>query len=199
MRLHRTLEEPAMQHSRREGQFDDGFNCSQILAHSKSPPILREEYYGRKTMKKSSLIVSIAGIATLILPLSLSAQDQEEEAAIPPLSDVWIIVPKRGMEAQFAEAVAADIALRAAGDDSREWIAYTVEIGHNRNLVQFRSCCFNWADQDAYEAEEDEKGFNANWNENVDRMSITTIATLNGLTGKTAIGRTRAPTGHTTA
>ncbi len=62
-------------------------------------------------MKKSSLIVSIAAMAGLILPLSLLAQDEEEGQG--PLADVWFVVPKRGMEAQFSEAMAAHIAFRA--------------------------------------------------------------------------------------
>ena len=93
---------------------------------------------------------------------------------IKPYGDAMIVPVVQHAEETAGDVfdmchVNADVAVAFMGDDSREWIAYTVEIGHNRNLVQFRSCCFNWADQDAYEAEEDEKGFNANWNENVDQ------------------------------
>jgi len=118
-------------------------------------------------MKKSSLIVSIAGIAALILPLSLLAQDQEEEQG--PLADVWVVVAKRGMEAQFSEAMKAHMAFRAEAEEMRDWQAYRVVVGHHLNLIQFRSCCFDWADLDAHEAEDAEKGLSANFNENVDQ------------------------------
>lgn len=117
-------------------------------------------------MKKTAVITSfIAGIA-LIAPLSLFAAE-DEEAAPPPLTEVWIVVPKAGMENQFHRAVEADKAFREKAGDSRNWLAYTVAIGHTYNAVQFRACCFNWADQDAYEADSQEKGLGDNWDENV--------------------------------
>ena len=118
-------------------------------------------------MKKTSLIVSIAAMAGLILPLSLLAQDEEE--GLGPLSDVWFVVPKRGMEAQFSEAMAAHIAFRAEAGESRTWQAYTVAVGRDITPFQFRSCCFEWADLDAHGPEDLEKGLGANFNENVDQ------------------------------
>ncbi len=118
-------------------------------------------------MKKSSLIVSIAAMAGLILPLSLLAQDEEEGQG--PLADVWLVVPKRGMEVQFSEAMAAHIAFRAEAGESRTWQAYTVAVGRDITPFQFRSCCFEWADLDAHGAEDLEKGLSANFNENVDQ------------------------------
>lgn len=117
-------------------------------------------------MKKTAVITGFIGVVALIAPLSLFA-DEAEEAAPPPLSEVWIVVPKTGMEGQFYEAVEADIKNREELGDTRDWLAYTVTIGHNFNAVQFRACCFNWADQDAYEADSEEKGLGDNWNENV--------------------------------
>lgn len=118
-------------------------------------------------MKKSSVITGLICIASLALPVSVFAEENEEEAAPPALAEVWIIVPKTGMEAQFSEALAADKALRAKVGDSRSWQVYTVAFGDHFNSVQFRANFSNWGDQDAYEVEEEEKGFGASWDENV--------------------------------
>jgi len=117
-------------------------------------------------MKKSSLIVSLAASAALVLPLSLLADHHEEEAP-PPLADVWKVIVKEGMEAEFAEAVASHMKFRKDAGESREWNAYRVAAGHNITPIEYYSCCFNWADLDANEAEDQALGLSANWNENV--------------------------------
>jgi hypothetical protein len=113
-------------------------------------------------MRKMSLL---AGIAALVLPLGLFAQDAQEDP--PSLTDVWLMVPKSGMETEFEAAVVAHLAFRADAEDSRNWLAFTPVIGHNLTIYQFRGCCFDWADQDAYTAEDQKKGLGANFNENV--------------------------------
>lgn len=118
-------------------------------------------------MKKSTVITSLIGAVTLIVPLSLFAEHHEEEAAPPTLSEVWIVTAKSGMEDQFFAALVADKAMRAEGDDSRSWQVFNGMFGDDFGAVAFRACCFSWADQDAYEAEEVEKGFGDSWNENV--------------------------------
>ena len=117
-------------------------------------------------MKKTAVITRIIGVVALIAPLGLFAAEAEE-AATPPLTEVWMVVPKAGMAAKFYEAVEADKEFRAEAGDTRDWSAFTVAVGHNLNVVQFRACCFNWADQDAYEADSQEKGLSKHWNENV--------------------------------
>jgi hypothetical protein len=118
-------------------------------------------------MKKSSVLSSFLVAAALLLPLSLFADHHEEEAKAPTLHDVWLVVPKNGMEEEFMAAIAADTALRIKGGDSRAWQIYTVAIGDHPNVVQFRYCCFDWADQDAYDEEEEGAGYNDHWNEKV--------------------------------
>jgi len=113
-------------------------------------------------MKKTAIL---AGLAIVSLPLGLSAQ--EEGDAPPPLSDIWVMVVKSGMNDEFAAAMAAHMQFRKDAGESRDWNAYRVAAGHNMKPVVFRSCCFDWADFDAHEAETDELGLVAHFNENV--------------------------------
>ena len=69
-------------------------------------------------MKKSSLIVSLAGVAALMLPFGLLADSHEEGMDRGPISDIWYVVPKRGMEAQFTEAMTAHMAFRAEAGET---------------------------------------------------------------------------------
>ena len=122
----------------------------------------------------------ITFVAALLLPLGLLAQEEGEDAAPAPLSQeegedaapaplssVWFIIPKQGMEAEFAVAAAAEITARVAAGETREWQAYRVVVGHNMDAIQYRACCFNWADQDTHEAQDAELGLSASWGANV--------------------------------
>ena len=109
---------------------------------------------------------SLYCILTLALMTPMCAFADNHEAP-DALADVWIMVPKKGMEAEFEQAAAEHIAFRASKGDSRKWQAYTPVIGDRMNMVGFRACCFDWEDQDAYVAEEAEKGLSAHWNANV--------------------------------
>lgn len=117
-------------------------------------------------MKKTSMLASLAGLAVVSLPLAAIAQDDAAEAP-KPLSDVWMMVVKPGMEAEFNTAMAAHMQFRKDAGEARDWQAYRVAVGHNMKPIGFRSCCFDWADLDAFEAESDELGLGANFQENV--------------------------------
>jgi hypothetical protein len=117
-------------------------------------------------MKKSSLRMSLLGIAALMLPLALFAQDEAEEAP-GPLSDVWMIVVKPGMDAEFNAAMGAHMQFRADAGEANGWDAFRVAVGHDIRPIQMRSCCYEWADLDAQEAEDTELGLSAHFNENV--------------------------------
>jgi hypothetical protein len=106
-------------------------------------------------MKKPLLITFIAA---LLMPMGLLAQEEGEGEAPAPLTSVWFIVPKKGMEAEFAEAAAAEIVARAEKGESREWLAYRAVVGQSLDAIQYRACCFNWADQDAHESQDLELG-----------------------------------------
>lgn len=109
-------------------------------------------------------IVLTFAAALLAWPLMLLAEGHEDP---PALSDVWWVVPKSGMENQFESAVATHMAFRADVGDSRQWWGYYPVIGKNMSAYVFRSCCYEWADQDAYAAESSDKGYGKHWNENV--------------------------------
>ena len=117
-------------------------------------------------MRKFSFIASLAGIAMLVLPLTLSADHHEKRA---DLTDVWLVMPKQGMSMQFESAVKSHMAFRADAGDSRQWEGYSVALGSNPGLYQWRYCCYNWADQDSYIAEDADKGYSAHWFANVDQ------------------------------
>ena len=109
------------------------------------------------------MIVMIVALA-LAMPAGLLADEHETPK---PLTDVWIVVPKQGMEDQFEAGLKAHIEARTEGGDSREWSVFTPVIGDNVNMYQIRSCCHDYADQDAYTGAESQQSFSAHWNENV--------------------------------
>ncbi len=114
-------------------------------------------------MKKALFISACLGL--MLVPLGLWAQDEQRA----PLSDVWLIVPNKGMASQFEEAVRSHMAFRRDAGDSRSWEAYSAAIGDNPQLYQWRAGNLDWADQDAYVVEDREKGFGAHWAANVDQ------------------------------
>ena len=116
-------------------------------------------------MKKTSFITGIVGTALLLIPLSLFAQDDKRAS----LSDVWYIMPKAGMVAQFEAAAKAHLAFRRDAGDSRSWEAYSTALGSNPQLYQWREGGLTWADMDAYIAEDAKNGYSENWQANVDQ------------------------------
>ena len=117
-------------------------------------------------MRKTSILASLAGLG--IAAMSFGALAQEDAAEAPkPLSDVWIMVVKPGMDEDFNSAMTTHMQFRKDAGESREWQAYRVAVGHNMKPIAFRSCCFDWADLDAHEAENDELGLGAHFQETV--------------------------------
>lgn len=114
-------------------------------------------------MRKLTFLTFIAALL-----LSAGAFAQESEAP-PPLTDVWVVKPKAGMVGDFLDAVREHMAFRAENSDSRQWLTFSPAVGDKINIFMFRACCFDWADQDAYIAEDDDKGYTAHWDENVDQ------------------------------
>ena len=103
-------------------------------------------------------------LIALVFSFSAFADDHEERAS---LSDVWVLAPKVGKFDEFAAAMSEYMAWRAEVGDSREWWAFAPVVGHNLNRVMYRTCCYEWADQDDYLAEAEEKGFGDKFDEMV--------------------------------
>ena len=110
----------------------------------------------------------IAVFAALVLPLGALADHHEEPEQPAPLTDAWLVSLKAGMDAKFTEAAKKHMAFRAKAGESRTWMTFRPVIGDKLNVVQFRSCCFDYADQDAYIVEDEKLGLSADWNKNVD-------------------------------
>lgn len=117
-------------------------------------------------MKKSSFKLSLIAIVALALPFAVFAQDEEAEAP-GPLTDLWQVVVKPGMDAEFAEAMETHMQFRADAGESRDWESYRVAVGHDIRPIGIRACCFEWADLDTYRDQDNELGLGANFNENV--------------------------------
>lgn len=117
-------------------------------------------------MKKSFWI---AVIAALILPIGAFADSHEGAEQPAPLTDVWWVVPKKGMEAEFTEAAKKHMAFRSKAGESHAWMAFRPVIAKNMGVVLYRSCCFDYGDLDAYMTEREELGLNDDWNKNVDQ------------------------------
>jgi hypothetical protein len=115
------------------------------------------------------LICSLFLASTVFSTVAI-AQEAEEEKT-PNLAGVWVLTIKTGMFDQFMEALPGHMAYRAEKEDSRAWETYMPVLGEGiGSTVAFRYCCFDWADQDAYNAEATEKGFDEHWNANMSQF-----------------------------
>ena len=99
------------------------------------------------TKQPVTFILGVLAALALLLP----AAGQADEAP-PPLSAMWIITPKEGHDAEFRKALAEHMAFRSEHGDPRTWEVYTPVLGDELDRYAIRFCCFNWADQDSYEA-----------------------------------------------
>jgi len=119
-------------------------------------------------MKSATILTSLV---LLIASSTLWAEQAERPVNLtpPPLNDVWIMVPKQGMEEQFEAAVREHVKFRIKAGDSRAWRVYSATIGGKTPRYQLRYCCFNWDEQDSYAAEDLKRGYGADWNANVNQ------------------------------
>ena len=109
----------------------------------------------------------MASVAMLACATSFADNHEGEDEKAPALADVWIFVPKADMNDEFEAAMKDYFVWRAEMDDSRDWEAYVPVISHSMNRYMYRNCCFDWADQDTYGAEAQEKGYGDKFNEMV--------------------------------
>lgn len=108
----------------------------------------------------------VAGAALILSPLALAADEHEEERGA--ISDVWIVVPKKGMGGEFGAAVATHMKFRKEQGEPLAWYAYGVAAGNRPEVIMFRSEPISWADLDAYEAE-DLSALDDDWAENIEQ------------------------------
>lgn len=117
-------------------------------------------------MKRASQLSAWTLAAALSTPFVINAQ--EAEAKSPPnLADTWIVHVANGNEGAFEAAFKAHVEARKAAGDPRAWQVYTPVIGDDFGYYVIRSCCFDWGDQDTYDAWSLESKMGEHWNENV--------------------------------
>lgn len=107
---------------------------------------------------------ALLALVALVFSFGALADNHEKPKS---LSDVWTFAPKAGMYDDFVAAMAEYKAWREEVGDSRSWNAYTPAVGEKLNRIGYRSCCYNYADQDAYIAEGIEKGYGEKFGEMV--------------------------------
>lgn len=115
-------------------------------------------------MKLSTLAGLTAAATLAAMPLTAVAEDHEEA---PALASAWIFAPKKGMGAEFESAIKEHVAMRVDAGDSRDWQMYVPVVGKKMGIYTVRYCCFDWADQDAYQEESGDKGFGEHFNATV--------------------------------
>lgn len=96
----------------------------------------------------------ILGVFTALafaLPVAVQADDTP-----PPLAEMWLVTPKASQAAEFRKALVEHMAFRSEHEDPRNWEVYTPMLGDDLGRYGIRYCCFEWADQDSYDAWQDE-------------------------------------------
>lgn len=100
--------------------------------------------------KPVKLILSALIVLFFMLPVAVVAQDTQ-----PPLAEAWVVTPKDGHSKELWKGLTEHMAFRTEHGDKRQWQAYTPVLGDDLSRIAIRFCCFNWADQDTYNAEMD--------------------------------------------
>jgi len=103
--------------------------------------------FKEKSMQKSptKFLLGLLAAVFFLPAASTLAQDPP-----PPVSEIWVMVPKAGHEQEMSAAIAKHSQHRSEQGDPRQWVAYTPLLGDELNHVAVRSCCHNWADVDGY-------------------------------------------------
>lgn len=98
-------------------------------------------------MKKSTMLFALFFLAAIGFPLVVQAQDEDP----PNLASLFIIHPKDGQLAELEAATVAHGAWRKENGDPRAWQMYQAVTGDDLDAIYVHYCCFEWADEDAYE------------------------------------------------
>jgi hypothetical protein len=115
-------------------------------------------------MKKKAIALIISVLA---LSFSSGIFAQQTQGT---LAESWAMTIKKGEQANFEAAFKAHAAVRKQAGDPRQWDVYVPVTGDNMAVYGIRTCCFTWADQDAYtEWERTHPEVMADWGSNVDQ------------------------------
>jgi hypothetical protein len=116
---------------------------------------------GNSKMKKLYIVL----VCLILMPaLSIAAEKKP-----PILADTWAITPKAGQGAEFYAALKEHIKFRKEKEDPRTWEIYNKVVGDDLNTYYIRSCCFQWADIDTYNAWGDKVGTGKHFNSTVNK------------------------------
>ncbi|HMB60526.1 MAG TPA: hypothetical protein VKN35_11495 [Xanthomonadales bacterium] len=114
---------------------------------------------------KNTAIKLIFGLLALTLSNTVFAQDSQGS-----LAESWGMTIKQGQQGNFEAAFKAHGEIRDAAGDPRAWEVYTPVTGDQLNVYAVRTCCYTWADQDAYiKWERDNPGIMQDFFANVDQ------------------------------
>jgi hypothetical protein len=87
-------------------------------------------------------------IILLIMPAWCAADDHEKMPQV--MADSWSMIPKKGHESEFEEALKAHLKMRHEKGDPRHWDTWVAVTGDKLDQYHVRSCCFEWKEQDTY-------------------------------------------------
>lgn len=105
-------------------------------------------------MNKTTKIFALGMSMCLGFTTQVIAQDETGN-----LSSNWAMTPKNLVDGRaFEEAMMEHIKFRASKGDPRDWDVYQVAVGDDMGMYFVRTCCFDWADQDTYNAWSAESG-----------------------------------------
>lgn len=111
---------------------------------------------------KAKLMFGLLTVLTCFMPHLVLAQ------APSPLAEMWLMVPKAGHAQELNEAIKQHMAFRSGQGDPWRWATYTPLLGDELDRVGVRSCCYHWADVDAYgEWSRSKPAVGAHFNEHV--------------------------------
>lgn len=110
--------------------------------------------------------IALAQITALLLVVSPPTIAQEEPSG--SMAEIWTVHVASNSVLAFEEAVKAHMAVRQEHGDPFHWETFIPHTGDDLFVYSFRTCCFAWADLDAYEKwAGDNPEVDAHWNENV--------------------------------
>lgn len=110
-----------------------------------------------------NLRLKIFTLTLIVWQLLFSGTSYAEEEG-NNLSDVWVMTPIAGKNAEFEKAFVEHLKFRISKGDSRNWSVYTPVIADGFNQYVVRFCCTTYADMDTYQKWDSDNKIAENWN-----------------------------------